>query len=121
MNATGEHHQHFFKNKRLTLFALIPFILYTLIMISAGLGGLGDIAWFIAIPSMLSLLISGIGIVANHKRWNLLAWISITLFSIGYGIMGYYDYIQWFSTKVALVLLVFFITLTVIKRFSNKH
>ena len=80
MNATGEHHQHFFKNKRLTLFALIPFTLYTLIMISAGLGGLGDIAWFIAIPSILSLLISGIGIVANHKRWNLLAWISITLF-----------------------------------------
>lgn len=39
MNATGEHHQHFFKNKRLTLFALIPFILYPLIMLSSGLGG----------------------------------------------------------------------------------
>lgn len=70
---------------------------------------------YIIIPTLLLLFINGYGLSKNKKSWNIIAAISIIIFTIWYSIMGYYEYLKWTSTKIAIFLLVFYSTLYLIK------
>lgn len=97
----------------------IHFIFSALIIVIPGLGNLN---MSIAIMSMCLLFISGYGLAKNSKTWNITASISIVIFTIWYGIMGYYDSIKWASTKIAIILLLFYGIVFFLKRkFKNAE
>ena len=103
--------------KRLRLISLIPFFLFLLLFVSLVFSG-ETVSWLMNIFSIVSLFISGYGITSYSKGWNIAALISIICFTSYHGVMGYYDYLRWFSTKIALFLLVYFIVIYILK---NRH
>lgn len=52
----------------------------------------------LSILLLLLLFISGYGLTQNKKKWNIVSFISIIIFTIWYCILGYFDYIKWTST-----------------------
>lgn len=103
------------KEKFLNIILQMPYILF--VMIFCFLIVLGQsINLLIAIPSMLLLFFSGYGLSRNNKTWNIIAVISIIIFTIFWSIMGYYDSIKWFSTKIAIVIMLFYSTIIFIKK-----
>lgn len=105
--------------KFIKIILLLPFFIYLV-------GGLlllifGEViilsTWVL---SLLLLFINGYGLAKNNKQWNIVSFISITLFSIWYSIMGYFDYFKWFSTKFAIFLLVFYISIFIFKNYLYK-
>ncbi len=93
---------------------LIPFwcaLLITIFLIVIN----ESINLYIIIPTLILLFINGYGLSKNIKSWNIISIISIIIFTTWYSIMRYYDYLKWTSIKIALFLLVFYITLYIIK------
>lgn len=74
-----------------------------------------NINLYIMLPTLMLLFINGYGLSKNTKSWNIIGTISIIIFTIWYSIMGYYEYLQWTSTKIAIFLLAFYSILYIIK------
>ncbi len=70
---------------------------------------------YIMIPTLILLFINGYALSKNKKSWNIIGAISIIIFTTWYSIRGYYEYLKWTSTKIAIFLLIFYITLYIIK------
>lgn len=98
---------------------LMPFIIYLLIAFLLLIIG-ETINIYILLLSLLLLFINGYGLSKNSKKWNYIGFISIAIFTIWYSIMGYFDYFKWFSTKVAICLLAFYVLIFILKLFLNK-
>lgn len=93
---------------------LIPFwctLLITIFLIVIA----ESINLYIMLPTLILLFINGYGLSKNKKSWNIISSISIIIFTTWYSIMGYYDYLKWTSTKIAIFLLIFYSTLYIIK------
>lgn len=74
-----------------------------------------NINLYIMLPTLILLFINGYSLSKNKKCWNIIGTISISIFTIWYSIMGYYEYLKWTSTKIAIFLLVFYGVLYIIK------
>lgn len=70
---------------------------------------------YIMTPTLILLFINGYALSQNKKSWNIIGAISIIIFTTWYSIRGYYEYLKWTSTKIAIFLLIFYITLYIIK------
>lgn len=70
--------------------------------------------------SLILLFTNGYGLTRSEKKWNIVSFISIAIFTIWYSIMGYFDYVKWTSTRIAIFLLVFYISIFTLKIFSHK-
>ena len=105
------------EEKNLNVILQIPFIIYSTFSIFIILiPGLGNLNITIAIMSISLLFLNGYGLSKNKKIWNIISFISITIFTIWYGIMGYYDDIKWTSSKIAIILLIFYVVVFIVKR-----
>ncbi|MEE0880673.1 MAG: hypothetical protein UIL36_03600 [Turicibacter sp.] len=107
----------------LTIVSLLPLVLKTMFILAiVSATGVDGFTWSITIPIWISLLISGIGFPSDSKKWNIAAWISTLMLTLGSIVIGYYDYFQWASTKLCFGLLIFFTIIFIIKCFlDNKN
>ena len=62
-----------------------------------------------------------IGLIKNQKKWNIVSMISLIIFSIIYIINGFYDYHKFTSTKIAIIIFLFYIIVFLVKRFLDKN
>ena len=107
--------------KGLTAVSLLPFILKTVFIVVIVLAiGVDSFIWSITMPIWVSLLVSGIGFASDNKKWNIAAWVSTLMLTLGSFVIGYYDYIRWTTTKFCLGLLIFFTIIFIVKRYLDK-
>lgn len=117
-NVLKESHSPIFR--RLRYISLLPFVVYTLfILIGCLLMGMDSFIWPLVVLVASALFVSGVGVVSVHKMWKIAAWISILLMTIGSIVIGYYDYFQWFSTKLCFGLDCFFLIIVIVKRYFS--
>lgn len=106
--------------KGLTILSLLPFILNTLFVLVLVLAtGMDSFTWYITIPILISLWMSGVGFPSSNKKWNTAAWISTLMLTISSIVIGYYDYFQWATTKLCFGLFIFYIIIFMMKRFLD--
>ena len=113
----NRHFQHRIAYRILTFVALLPFILLVLSGVIIGLESLVIITWF---PMCLLTLMSGLGLSSTHHPYHVVGWVCALLLFLMQAIMGYYDYIQWTSTTIGIITLIFFSIIYVINRTINK-
>ena len=105
MNSLNTHHPY----KALTILSLLPFvlnILFVLVLVLAT--GLDSFTWYITLPILISLWISGVGFSSSHKKWNTAAWMSTLMLSVSSIVIGYYDYFKWATTKLCFGIFIFY-------------
>lgn len=68
--------------------------------------------------TLVLMFLAGLGSISQKKSIQIIGTIALLTFVVWHGIMGYYDYFQWFSTKVAIVVLIYFI---LVKYFLVRH
>lgn len=106
--------------KGLTILSLLPFVLNTLFVLVLVLAtGMDSFTWYITIPILISLWMSGVGFPSGNKKWNTAAWISTLMLTISSIVIGYYDYFQWATTKLCFGLFIFYIIIFMMKRFLD--
>lgn len=105
--------------KILSLIFQLPLFVYFLISIFFIIIG-ESIKFYIFIPTLFLLFLNGYGLSKNTKKWNLISFISIFIFTIWYSINGYFDFVKWTSTKIAIILLIFYIVVFAFKLYLNK-
>lgn len=100
--------------KKLKRLAFVPFgielLLFPLVFTS--------MMWMPYGLTLVLMFLSGLGTISRKKSIQFIGYLALLVFVVWHGIMGYYDYFQWFSTKVAIVVLVYFI---VIKYLIIRH
>ena len=111
------------RHKGLTIAALFPVALDTLFLLFVtALTGIDSVNWPVSLLIWLCLLISGLGVLSHHKKWNIAAWLSMATLILISIPMGYHDYVQWSSTKVCLGWSLYFIVIYIIRRrLDRKH
>ncbi len=110
------------KNKKIKILNILLQIPCTLVVsISALLLLLGEKINILAtVLSIILLFISGYCLMINNKRTNILALISILIFTIWYCIMGYFDYMQWVSTIIGIAIFIYYGIIYLLKRKISK-
>ena len=71
------------------------------------------VIWGVYILSILLLGLVGLSFVVKKKLIQMLGIVSLVVFVVWFSVMGYYDYFPWFSTKVAVIVLIYFAVLFV--------
>lgn len=95
-----------FNKKFLLLLSFIPLFIRIIFILS--FSNKGSIDWRINIPIIFLLLVTGISITSNKKFMEILSLISLIILIIVHLIVGYYDYIKWFSSIIGVILLIYF-------------
>lgn len=108
-----------FNKAILGLLAFMPFVI-CLVMPLIIYKKIGGVNWLIQFPMLVLLAVIGIGLVSRKKVVQIVGMVSLSVLTVFLGIMGYYDYIPWFSTIVGLILFVYFYMLKVVIRKTNK-
>lgn len=99
---------------------LAPFFIYLLLSTFFLIIG-GSLIVHICIFTGILLFSNGYCLSKNNKWWNILGFISVVIFTIWYSIMGYNNtYFPLFETKLAIILLAFYISVFIIKILLNK-
>lgn len=106
--------------KILKIISFIPFIIYLFIVLFLLIIG-ENINFLLFIISSLLLFINSYGLIKNQKKWNIVSMISLIIFSIIYIINGFYDYHKFTSTKIAIIIFLFYIIVFLVKRFLDKN
>lgn len=70
--------------------------------------------WIIHIPLAMILTFIGISILSNKKIIQKLGHIILVILTIFLCINGYYDYFQWFSSIVGIILFIYFTFIRII-------
>lgn len=92
----------------LILLGFIPLIIELLLVLLTLYKNTGGILWSIHFPIIILLFTIGLGFVSNKKIMQRIGIVALCVLTIFLGIMGYYDYIRWFSTIVGIVLFIYF-------------
>lgn len=92
--------------RNLIIFAFIPLVLDLLFILLANGNG---VVWTVHIPILLLLAIIGISFISDKKLVQRLGIGALIVLTLLLSIIGYYDYLQWFSTIVGVVLLIYFV------------
>ncbi len=106
--------------KIISIVLFLPFILYFFIGILLLIIG-ESIELMVFLVTSLLLFINGYGLYRNEKKWNFIGLISIIIFTIWYSIMGVFDFFKYTSTIIAIILLIFYIIIYIIKILLNKN
>ena len=70
--------------------------------------------WLIHIPLAVILAFIGIGILSKKKIVQQLGNILLVVLTVVLCINGYYDYFQWFSTIVGIILFIYFTFVSIV-------
>ena len=87
-----------------------------LVTLVAVIGGIGGAITVIYIPLVILLAITGCGIISKRKLIRQIGNVALLIVTIIHGIMGYYDYIKWFSTKVGIAIFIYFIIINILAK-----
>ena len=100
--------------KYLLFILLLPF--FVCLILWSFLLAIGEsINIIMMLSTLLLLFINGYGLSKDVKKWNIIGFVSIIIFSIWYGIQGYFDAIRWTSTKIAIILLIFYVDIFILR------
>lgn len=91
------------KRRIFILLAFMPFMLYVL----GATKSLGVSSMFLLCAMLLALV--AFGIVSTKRVMNIIGYVALFVQTVVLSIMGYYDYIQWFSTVIGFSLLAYFL------------
>lgn len=96
--------------------AFLPLGIELLVLLGVVLGSIGGAIWTIHIPITILLYITGCGIISKKKLIRQIGNVALLIVTIIHGIMGYYDYIKWFSTKVGIAIFIYFIIIKILAK-----
>lgn len=94
------------------ILAFIPLGIELLLLLIILPNKVGGIVWTIHIPIVILLAIVRIGIFSEKKLIQQSGMLSLVVLTLLFCIMGYYDFIKWFSSIVGIVIFIYF---TIIK------
>lgn len=92
----------------LKILAFIPLgieLLFLLVVFSDKVGG---VIWVVHIAITMLLTFIGIGILSKKKVIQQVGGIALVALTVLLCVMGYYDYVQWFSSIVGIILFIYF-------------
>ena len=101
----------------LKILAFIPLGIELLLLFVMFPNKTGGVIWTIHIPIAILLAVIAIGIVSRKKIIQQSGIAALIVLTGLLCIMGYYDYVQWFSSIVGVVIFMYFVIIrTVIKK-----
>lgn len=100
----------------LTIFAFTPVVIHLILLLAL----YESISLITHIPVILLLIVIGISIISDKKIVQQIGSVAIVILTIVLGIIGYYDYFQWFSLIVGIMLLAYFIALKKLKNCKSN-
>lgn len=106
--------------KLLKVLAFIPLIIQLIIPIII-YNKIGGIILEVQIPMVILLLITAIGVVSNKKNVRAIGLVALIILTLFLGILGYYDFIKWFSSIVGIIILGYFLLLRKLIRKTNEN
>lgn len=102
----------------LKILAFIPLTLHLLLLsLLTIFKKVTGISW-ISIPIIILLFIISYGIISNKKILRKISDIALIILTVLLCILGYYDFIQWFSSIVGIILFIYFM---IIKMLIKKQ
>ncbi|CUP65468.1 hypothetical protein [Clostridium baratii] len=90
------------------LLAFIPLAIELLLILLTLYKNIGGVIWSTHFLIIILLFIIGMGLVSNKKLIQRIGIVALCVLTIFLSIIGYYDYIRWFSTIVGIVLFIYF-------------
>lgn len=94
------------------ILAFIPLGIELLLLLIILPNKVGGIVWTIHVPIVALLAIVGVGIFSEKKLIQQSGIVSLVALTLLFCIMGYYDFVKWFSSIVGIVIFIYF---TIIK------
>ena len=90
------------------ILAFIPLVIELLLLFIIFPNKVGGVVWTIHIPIVILLAVVGIGIVSKKKIIQQSGIFALVVLTVLLCIMGYYDFVQWFSSLVGVVVFIYF-------------
>lgn len=102
--------------RKIGVLSYIPFIIYLIFGLFLLIMNekIDLLMWII---SLMLLFLSSLGMQSGKKVLKLIGIIALSVFTIWYLVNGYFDYLQWTSSIVALIVLMYYV---IINYFINK-
>lgn len=104
----------------LKILAFIPLIT-ELLMLSIMFKKVGGVSWGIHIPIIILLAVVGNSIISKKKSLQRSGIGALIVLTVLLCIIGYYDYIKWFSSIVGIVIFMYFIIIRIAIRKSDNR
>ncbi len=110
------------KNITKTILIILAFLPLAIefIFTSWGFRTFGSINWLMHVTIAVLLASIGVGLISTKKFMQWLGIGALATLTILLGIIGYYDYLQWFSTIVGIVLLAYFSVIGIAIKKMNR-
>ncbi|MDU7363280.1 hypothetical protein [Clostridium sp.] len=90
------------------ILAFIPLGIELLLLLIILPNKVGGILWTIHIPIVVLLAIVGVSIFSEKKLIQQSGIVSLVILTLLFCVMGYYDFIKWFSSIVGIVIFIYF-------------
>lgn len=92
----------------LKILAFIPLSIELLLLLVVFTNKVDGVVWVIHIALVTLLTLIGVGILSKKKVIQQVGNITLFALTLLLCIMGYYDFIQWFTSIVGVILFIYF-------------